>query len=100
MPIANVTAATPTTRAPRVIVARIGWATPGRDAEARGNGDRESESQPSQATAVAVAGRCRPPGDRGDRAEASRIDRRDDRRQQRDGDADREDERRRPMATT
>ena len=28
MPIAKVTAATPTTRAPRVIVARIGWATP------------------------------------------------------------------------
>ena len=35
MPVAKVTAATPTTRAPRVIVARDRVGDPGRDAEAR-----------------------------------------------------------------
>ena len=65
----------------------------GRDAEARRDGDREPESQPSQATTVAVDGTGRSRGAIASTgAEPARIDRRDDGRQQRDGDADRKDE--------
>ncbi len=52
IPTAKVTAATPTTRAPRVIAARTGMCDAGRDTESRRDADRQAESQPAKAAPV------------------------------------------------
>ena len=60
-----------------------GWATPAATPSRAGTPIGQPESEPSQATAVAATGRCRPAGDRADRAETSGVDRRHDGREQR-----------------